>query len=164
MVSPLRIINMPPKLPRRTKWIYGSGDIAFSLTNTILSVYFAIFLTDVVGLSASLAAAAIFIGRSWDYINDPLVGYLSDRTRSRWGRRRPFLLFCIWPFALSFILLWVHPPWHSQVWLVVYYALAYVLFDACFTLVSMPYTALTPELTENYDERTSLTSHRMFFS
>jgi len=63
----------PPKLPSRLKWNYGSGDIAFSLTNTILSVYFAIFLTDVVGVSAKLAAA-IFIGRTWDYINDPLVG------------------------------------------------------------------------------------------
>lgn len=155
---------MPTKLPRRLKWIYGSGDIAFSLTNTILSVYFAIFLTDVVGLSAKLAAAAIFIGRSWDYLNDPLVGYLSDRTRTRWGRRRPFLLFGVLPFALSFVMLWVHPPWENQIGLAVYYALAYVLFDACFTLVNMPYAALTPELTENYDERTSLTSHRMFFS
>jgi GPH family glycoside/pentoside/hexuronide:cation symporter len=155
---------MAQKLSRRIKWIYGSGDIAFSLTNTILSVYFAIFLTDVVGLSAKLAAAAIFIGRSWDYINDPLVGFLSDRTRTRWGRRRPFLFFGVLPFALSFMLLWVHPHWGSQIGLAVYYALAYVLFDACFTLVNMPYAALTPELTENYDERTSLTSHRMFFS
>ena len=154
----------PPKLPARLKWIYGSGDIAFSLTNTILSVYFAIFLTDVVGVSAKLAAAAIFIGRSWDYINDPLVGFLSDRTRSRWGRRRPFLLIGVLPFALSFIMLWVHPHWQNPVLLVAYYALAYVLFDACFTLVNMPYAALTPELTDNYDERTSLTSHRMFFS
>ena len=153
-----------PKLSSRLKWIYGSGDISFSLTNTILAVYFAIFLTDVVGLSARWAAAAIFIGRSWDYINDPLIGYLSDRVRSRWGRRRPFLLFGILPMALSFILLWVRPPWQSQLALAAYYALAYLLFDAAFTLVSMPYTALTPELTEDYDERTSLTSHRMFFS
>ena len=152
------------KLSRRTKWIYGSGDITFSLTNTILAVYFAIFLTDVVGLPARLAAIAVFVGRSWDYINDPLIGYLSDRTRTRWGRRRPFLLFGVWPFALSFVLLWVHPTWDNQGFLAVYYALAYVLFDAAFTAVNMPYTALTPELTEDYDERTSLTSYRMFFS
>ncbi len=152
------------KLSRRAKWLYGSGDIAFSLTNTILSVYFAIFLTDVVGLPARLAAVAIFIGRSWDYLNDPLIGYFSDRTRTRWGRRRPFLLFGVWPFALSFILLWLRPPWENQLLLMGYYALAYVLFDASFTLVNMPYTALTPELTESYDERTSLTSYRMFFS
>jgi glycoside/pentoside/hexuronide:cation symporter, GPH family len=151
-------------LSLRTKWIYGFGDISFSLTNTILAVYFAIFLTDVVGVPARLAAAAIFIGRTWDYINDPLVGYLSDRTRTRWGRRRPFLLFGALPFSLSFMLLWMHPAIENQVLLVIYYAAAYVLFDMAFTLVNMPYTALTPELTADYDERTSLTSYRMLFS
>ena len=64
---------MPNSLTRRSKWIYGAGDISFSVTNTVLAVYFAIFLTDVVGLPARLAAAAIFIGRSWDYINDPII-------------------------------------------------------------------------------------------
>jgi glycoside/pentoside/hexuronide:cation symporter, GPH family len=155
---------MPPTLSRRNKWIYGFGDISFSLTNTILAVYFAIFLTDVVGVPARLAAGAIFIGRTWDYINDPLIGYISDRTRTRWGRRRPFLLFGALPFALSFMLLWIHPPWESQILVAIYYAVAYVLFDGAFTLVNMPYISLTPELTEDYDERTSLTSYRMFFS
>ncbi len=151
-------------LSRRIKWIYGSGDISFSLTNTILAVYFAIFLTDVVGLPARLAAAAIFIGRSWDYINDPLIGHLSDRTRSRWGRRRPFLLFAAIPFAICFSLLWMRPTFENQVMLALYYASAYLLFDTTFTLVNTPYIALTPELTADYDDRTSLTSYRMFFS
>lgn len=151
-------------LRQRTKWIYGFGDISFSLTNTILAVYFAIFLTDVVGLQPSLAAAAIFIGRSWDYINDPLIGHISDRTRSRWGRRRPFLLFGALPFALSFTLLWIRPPWEAPILLAVYYACAYILFDTAFTLTNMPYAAMTPELTADYDERTGLTSYRMFFS
>lgn len=155
---------MQTRLSRRSKWIYGFGDISFSLTNTILAVYFAIFLTDVVGLPASLAAAAIFLGRSWDYINDPLVGHLSDRTRTRWGRRRPFLLFGAVPFAITFILLWLRPPWDSPILLAAYYAVAYLLFDLSFTLVNTPYAALTPELTADYDERTSLTSYRMFFS
>ena len=79
---------MTYKLTRRTKVIYGAGDIGFSLTSTILGAYFAIFLTDVVGIAPGIAAIALFIGRSWDYVNDPLIGYISDRTRSRWGRRR----------------------------------------------------------------------------
>ena len=111
-----------------------------------------------------MAAAAIFIGRTWDYINDPLIGYLSDRTRTRWGRRRPFLLFGFLPFALSFIALWWKPPIGNQVLLAAYYAGAYFMYDLCATLVYMPYFALTPELTLDYDERTSLTSYRMFFS
>lgn len=151
-------------LSRLTKILYGSGDLGFSLTSTILGAYFAIFLTDVVGITPGVAAIAIFIGRSWDYINDPLIGHLSDRTRTRWGRRRPFLLFGPLPFALAFTMLWYRPPWEHTLPLAIYYALAYVLFDAAATFVYMPYFALTPELTSDYDERTALTSYRMFFS
>jgi len=155
---------MSNRLSRRTKLLYGAGDTGFSLTTTIIGAYFAIFLTDVVRISPAVAAAAIFIGRSWDYINDPLIGHISDRTRTRWGRRRPFLLFGPLPFALAFAMLWWRPPWEGTIALAVYYAVAYVVFDAAATFVYMPYFALTPELTSDYDERTALTSYRMFFS
>lgn len=151
-------------LSRAQKTTYGAGDMSISLAVTIVGAYFAIFLTDVVGLSPGLAAIALFVGRSWDYVNDPLVGYLSDRTRSRWGRRRPYLLFGAVPFGLAFALMWWRPPFDAQAWLVVYYALAYLVFDAAVTVVYMPYVSLTPELTQDYDERTSLTSYRMAFS
>jgi glycoside/pentoside/hexuronide:cation symporter, GPH family len=152
------------KLSRRTRWIYGSGDIGFSLTSTIIAAYFAIYLTDVVGIAPAVAAASIFIGRTWDYINDPLVGYISDRTRTRWGRRRPFLLFGALPFGLVFTLMWWKPPFSEPLTLAIYYGVLYALFDTTFTFVTMPYFALTPELTSDYDERTDLTTTRMFFS
>jgi GPH family glycoside/pentoside/hexuronide:cation symporter len=155
---------MTQKLSRREKLMYGVGDIGFSLTTTILGVYFAIFLTDVVGIRPGIAAVAIFIGRSWDYINDPIFGYISDRTRTRWGRRRPFLLFGTLPLVLTFSMLWWRPPWDGVLPLAAYYAVAYILFEAANTLLYMPYFALTPELTSDYDERTSLTTYRMFFS
>jgi GPH family glycoside/pentoside/hexuronide:cation symporter len=155
---------MSTRLSRWTKLLYGAGDTGFSLTGTIIGAYFAIFLTDVVGIAPRVAAAAIFVGRSWDYINDPLIGHISDRTRTRWGRRRPFLLFGALPFALAFTMLWWRPPWGSELALAIYYALAYVIYDAAATFVYMPYFALTPELTPDYDERTALTSYRMFFS
>jgi GPH family glycoside/pentoside/hexuronide:cation symporter len=155
---------MKQKLSRLTKFVYGSGDLGFSLVGTIIGAYFLFFLTDVVGIKPAIAGIAILIGRTWDYLNDPIIGHLSDRTRSKWGRRRPFLLFGALPFALAFTLMWYRPPFDSQIALAVYYAAAYVLFDAAATFVYMPYFALTPELTEDYDERTSLTSYRMFFS
>ncbi len=102
--------RLTAKLPWKTKLGYGCGDTGFSLTSTLIGAYLAVFLTDVVGLAPGLAAAAIFIGRTWDYVNDPMVGWLSDRTRSRWGRRRPFLLFGAVPFGLAFLLLWWRPP------------------------------------------------------
>ncbi len=152
------------KLPTRSKLLYGFGDWGFSTTGTMLSVFFAMFLTDVVHLDLGLAAAALFIGRSWDWVNDPLIGYLSDRTRSRWGRRRPFLLFGFIPFALGFAMLWWKPPFASQIALAVYYGAAYLLYDTLATFTYMPYFALTPDLTLDYDERTSLTTYRMLFS
>lgn len=155
---------MTAKLRARDKWLYGSGDIGFSLTNTILNVYFALFLTDVVGVPPAVAALAFFIGSTWDYVNDPIVGYISDRTRTRWGRRRPFLLFGALPFAAAFCLLWWRPPLEGMIALGIYYAVAFALFDTAATFVYMPYYALTPELTDDYDERTGLTSRRMFFS
>jgi len=155
---------MTEKLSRWRKLMYGVGDVGFSLTSTIIGAYFAIFLTDVVGMMPDLAAAAILIGRSSDYLNDPLIGHISDRARTRWGRRRPFLLFGALPFGLAFSLLWWKPPLGNEVALAAYYAAVYVFYDILATLVYMPYFALTPELTADYDERTALTSYRMFFS
>jgi GPH family glycoside/pentoside/hexuronide:cation symporter len=155
---------MGNRLSWKTKLAYGSGDTGFSLTSTLIGAYLAIFLTDVVGLAPGLAAAALFIGRTWDYVNDPMIGWLSDRTRTRWGRRRPFLLFGALPFGLAFLLLWWRPPLQAAAALTAYYALAYLIFDTASTFVAMPYLALTPELSDDYDERTSLTTYRMFFS
>jgi GPH family glycoside/pentoside/hexuronide:cation symporter len=151
------------KLSFWTKIIYGSGDLGFSMNNSIIAAFFPIFMMDVIGISPGLVAIILFVGRSWDYINDPIIGFLSDRTRTRWGRRRPFLLFGALPFALSFILLWLSPNF-SQTGLIIYYSLGYIIYEAMATIVYMPYYALTPELTEDYDERTQLTSFRMFFN
>ncbi len=156
-------MHQKEKLPLFTNLIYGAGDFGFSMNNSIITAFFAIFMVTVVGLAPGLVAIILFVGRSWDFVNDLLVGYISDRTRSRWGRRRPFLLFGAVPFGLSFLLLWLSPDF-GQTGLVIYYSAAYIIYEALATLVYMPYFALTPELTSDYDERTKLTSFRMMFN
>ena len=155
---------MDMTLTRGKKLMYGAGDIGFSLTSTILGVYFLFFMIEVVGLRPGIAAIPIAIGKIWDFVNDPIFGYISDRTRTRWGRRRPFLIFGALPLAVTFTMLWYRPGFESTTALVAYYSIAYIIFEASATLTYMPYFALTPELTSDYDERTSLTSYRMFFS
>lgn len=152
------------KLSLRTKLMYGVGDAGINMADTLVGLLFAIFLTDVVGMRPGLAALAVFLGRSSDYLNDPLIGYLSDRTRSRWGRRRPFLILGALPFAFAYMLLWWKPPIDDPLWLAIYYGIAFILYDTTATILYMPYFALTPELTSDYDERTSLTTYRMVFS
>jgi len=151
------------KLPLLSKILYGTGDLGISMNNSIITAFFSVFMVTVVGMPPGLVAIIFIIGRSWDFINDPIIGHLSDRTRTKWGRRRPFLLFGALPFGLSFILLWLGPNF-SQTGLIIYYSLAYIVYEFLATIVYMPYYALTPELTEDYDERTKLTSFRMMFN
>jgi GPH family glycoside/pentoside/hexuronide:cation symporter len=147
-----------------TKLLFGSGDWSISSFGTLRQIFYAIFITDVVGLEPRLASIAALVGILWDAINDPLVGILSDRVHSKWGRRRPFLLWFSIPFGLGFVILWWAPPLESQVALAAFVTFAFMLSDTFQTLVSVPLYALTPEITLDYDERTSLTGYRMFFN
>lgn len=152
------------RLSLRTKLMYGSGDWGMASFGTLRQVFYAIFLTDVVGLEPRLASLAALIGIIWDAINDPLVGAWSDRLNTRWGRRRPFLLIFSIPFGLSFLLLWWAPPWENQILLMLTITLAFMISDTLQTLVIVPYLSLTPEIAPDYDERTSLTGYRMLFN
>jgi glycoside/pentoside/hexuronide:cation symporter, GPH family len=152
------------RLPFRVKFIYGLADWSNSTTSTIFGFFFAFFLTDVARLPPIYAAPVLLIGGLWDAINDPLIGVLADRVRSRWGRRRPFFLFVTIPFALAFIMLWWVPPIAGDLGMAAYYTVAYLLYDTGYTLLAVPYFSLTPELTEDYDERTRLNGYRMSFS
>ncbi len=146
------------------KLIYGTGDWGRASFNTLRQIFYAIFLTDVVGLDPRLASIAAMLSILWDATNDPLVGALSDRVHTRWGRRRPFLILFAIPFTLAFLILWWAPPWKNQLLVAGTVTLAYMLSDTVQTLVTVPYLALTPEIAPGYDERTSLTGVRMFFN
>jgi len=146
-------------LPLKTKIFYAIGNWGNTTTTTIFGFFFSFFLTDIAHLKPIFVFPILLIGGVWDAINDPLIGVLIDRVRTKWGRRRPFFLFGALPYALFFAMLWWVPPSNQQVLLAIYYSIAYILYDTAFTLVAVPYSALTPELTEDYDERTSLNGY-----
>ena len=154
---------MSRKLPFWLKTLYGSGDWGIASISMMRSIFYAIYLTDVVGIEPRLASLGALVGIVWDAVNDPIIGMLSDRVKSKLGRRRPFLLWFAFPFGLSFVMLWSAPNWDSQVALLIYVTLAFMISDTLTTLVAVPYYSLTPELTQNYDERTSLSSFRSVF-
>ena len=145
------------------KLLYGSGDWGISSIGMMRSIFYAIYLTDVVGLTPRLASFGALVGIVWDAVNDPIIGILSDHLHTRWGRRRPFLLWFAIPFGLSFVILWSAPNWENQTALLIYVTLSFMLADTLQTLVGVPFLSLTPELTPDYDERTTLTSFRSFF-
>jgi GPH family glycoside/pentoside/hexuronide:cation symporter len=151
------------RLPLWVKFLYGSGDWGIASIGMMRSIFLALYLTDVVGLEPRLASFGALFGIVWDAINDPIIGTLSDRLNTRWGRRRPFLLWFAIPFGFSFVILWSAPNWESQVALLAYVTLSFTISDTLTTLVSVPFLSLTPELTPDYDERTSLTSFRSVF-
>ncbi len=151
------------RLPLRTKVLFSTGDLSTSIPLAIVMFFQLYFLTDVAGLRPDLAGWAVGIGRIWDAVNDPLFGLVSDRIRTRWGRRRVLLLFGAVPLGVSFAMMWWVPPW-GPLALTAYYAVAFILFDTIFTAVHVGYNALTPELTPDYDERSSLNGYRMVFS
>jgi GPH family glycoside/pentoside/hexuronide:cation symporter len=154
---------MKKPLPFWLKFVYGTGDWGLSSIGMLRSIFYAIYLTDVVGIEPRLASFGALAGIVWDAINDPLIGVLSDRMKSRLGRRRPFLLWFAIPFGLSFVILWSAPNWDSQLALLVYITVSFMISDTLTTLVGVPYLSLTPELTQDYDERTSLSSFRSVF-
>ncbi len=150
------------RLSRWTKFIYGLGEFGPSVAGgTIIPFYFLFFLTDVAGVRPGVAGSILLVARLWDAVNDPLIGVLSDRTRTRLGRRRPFILAGALPLAATYILLWIVPTGLTGNALALYYLGAYFLYDLFMTLTAGPFYALMPELSLDSDERTSIVTYRM---
>lgn len=146
-----------------TQFSYGVGEFASEVPGSVLVFFFLFFLTNVVGLNAGLAGTVLLVGKVWDAINDPIIGWLSDRTNSRWGRRYPWMVVAAIPLGISFALLWWIPPLNDEA-LFLYYCAIGLIFHVAFTSVILPYDTLGAELTEYYDERTSLISYKAGFS
>lgn len=152
------------KLSWWTKIGYGMGDIYGGGASVVISFYYLIFLTDVVGIAPALAGTVILISKVYDSITDPFEGLLADRTRTRMGRRRPYLLAGIPLIFLSFVALFYPFSMESQMARFLAVIGSYLFFSTVVSIVMLNYNALHSEITLDYNERSSLSSIRIFFS
>lgn len=147
----------------REKVGYGLGDMASSMFWKIFSAYLPFFYTNVFGLPLELAGVLFLVTKIWDAVSDPVMGILADRTRSRWGKYRPWLLFMSVPFALCGVLLLTTPDFGATgkaVWAFV----TYILMMTIYTGINVPYGSLLGVMTEDSTEKTVFSSYRMFFA
>lgn len=146
-----------------TKLAYGFGAVAYGVKNNGFDYFLLLFYSQVMGVDAPLVGLALLIALLFDAFSDPIVGYLSDNTHSKWGRRHPWMYASAIPVAICYYFLWVPPTELSGNELFPYILTLAILIRVCITLFEVPSSALAAELTEDYDERTSLLSYRFFF-
>ena len=153
---------LPDKPSVGLKLAHGFGAAAFGIKNNGFDYFLLLFYGTVIGLEPGLVGLAIFIALAFDALSDPLVGYWSDNFRSKLGRRQPFMYAAALPVALSYFALWYPPDW-GQTGLFIYLTGLAVLIRTFITFYETPSSALIPELTSDYEERTSLQSYRLLF-
>ena len=142
---------------------YGMGDMASSMFWKIFSYYLPIFYSDVFNLSLTHTATLMFVTRVWDTVSDPMMGAISDRTETRWGKYRPYLLWFSLPFAISGVLLFSTPDCGEQGRLVYAYV-TYILMMTVYTGINVPYASMLGVMTDDSYEKTVFSSYRMFFA
>jgi glycoside/pentoside/hexuronide:cation symporter, GPH family len=152
-----------PALTLSTNILYGIGSVAFGVHQTTLTSALMLFFNQVVGLPAAWVGGAMMVTLIFDAICDPLIGEWSDYTRSRWGRRHPFMYASAVPAAISFYFLFKPPLGWPKIHLLIYMAAMLVTVRVLLSFYEVPSSALGPELTLDYDQRTSLMSSRFFF-
>lgn len=159
-VTPVRLAGLPNSLI----FGYGAGNFGFALLGLVVAVNLQYFYTDFVGLSAGLVAWSLLFARLFDSVTDPIMGYLSDRTKTRFGRRRPYFVGAAIPLAIAFYFLFTPPvfedPANNQGYLLFYMLSLYVLTYFIWTVGAIPYYSLGAELTDDYDERVKVIAVR----
>lgn len=139
------------------------GDYASNIYWQSVSIFLLFFYTDAVGIPAGTAGLIYMVASIIDALQDPFMGSIADRTRSRWGRYRPYILFGCVPLGLSFVLLYWRAPFFEGTALVLWMLFTHVVFRTAYTVVTIPYTSLNARLTDNSDERSTIAGWRMIF-
>jgi len=140
---------------------YGIGDIGSNIFIVSSGFFLLYFLTDVVRIEPAVAGLVLLFPKLWDVVSDPIMGAISDITRSRWGRRRPYLLFGAIPFGISFFLMFLAPGYESEIARALHVGLMFALGCTFFTIINIPYSSMVAEMSDDYNERMSITSFRM---
>ena len=148
------------KLTVKQKLGFGIFDLGGNMLFTLMSFWVLKYLTDTVGIAAAWAGIAVMVGKVWDAVTDPMMGFISDRTLSRWGRRRIYLLFGAIPMMLSMVFFFTSPQYLPSSLHVIWAVVALMLLNTASTVINVPYTSLTPELTDDYHEQSSLNGYR----
>ena len=148
------------EVPVGTKIRYGFGELGTSLKNEVVNRYLLFFYADTLHVSPTAVGLMMLLGKGWDAFTDPAMGYLSDTTRSRWGRRRPYVLVGAVPMGFCFYLLFSPPAWLSQTGLLWYLLGICLALYTCFTIFTIPYLAWGAELARGYHERTAIVQVR----
>lgn len=148
------------KVPLISKIAYGMGDVGCNFSWMFVGNFLMIFYTDVCGISMAAVSLLMLVSRFWDAINDPVIGSLGDRTRSRWGRYRPWLLFGAPATAVVLVLtFWAHPTWSDSA-KSLYMYITYCVLVLGYTCVNIPYGTLCGTLTQNIEERAKINTSR----
>jgi GPH family glycoside/pentoside/hexuronide:cation symporter len=147
------------RLSAKEKLGYGLGDTASHFVWDMVGFWILIFYTDTFGISAAAAGTIMFIARFWDMLSDPLMGVISDRTRTRWGKFRPYILWTALPYSILAVLAFSTPDL-GQTGKVIYAAVTYLLLMTAYTAINLPYSSLGAVMTADSYERTSLNTYR----
>ncbi len=158
------MMNRPPPITLKEKLIFGSGDIFIGGSQVIMAFYYLRFLTDVVQISPALAGTVVLVSKVWDAISDPLMGVITDNTRTRWGRRKPWFVLAFFGIITSFVLLWYPVDFTSERMKFVYVLLTYIYFSTVSTICLVPYSSMSSEISTDYEERNTINGLRLFFS
>ena len=143
---------------------FGLADVVGGGSFALISLLFLNFLVTVEGISPAVAGVVVMIGKMWDAFIDPLFGMISDRTKSRFGRRRVFMLVGMVPIIVTFSLLWYSFGIQGMMAKAVYYAIIHSLFTISYSIVQVPYNALLPDMVDSYEARAGYSSIRIFVS